>query len=81
MAEKITKTPEAIEAEKKEIEELRADIVRRCSKVPAHVINGFYDHAVWWKEMATSAYRLAQSKAPTLAKLRRLQSSGTRAMH
>lgn len=75
--QKQVKTPEAIAAEQAEIERLRAELAGLCNKVPQCVLAGSYDRAVAWKSRAIDALRLAQSKAPTLTKLRLSQSSAT----
>jgi hypothetical protein len=69
MKEKITKTPEAIEAEREQIEKMRGEIKALCNKVPPAVLSGSYQTAVAWKKAAGDPYKLATSKAPTLTKL------------
>ncbi|MEI5998266.1 hypothetical protein H3V53_13940 [Paraburkholderia bengalensis] len=77
--QKQVKTPEAIAAEQAEIELLRAELTRLCNKVPQCVLAGSYDRAVAWKKRAIDALRLAESKAPTLAKLRNARDGMARA--
>jgi len=69
MQQKITKTPEAIQAEQEEILRLREEIKRLCNRVPDSVLQGSYQTAIAWKKAAADAYELATSKAPTLTKL------------
>jgi hypothetical protein len=69
MTEKITKTPEAIAAEQEQIAKMRAELIALCNKVPPVVLAGSYQTAVAWKKAAMDAYKVATSKAPTLAKL------------
>ncbi len=69
MREKITKTPEAVEAEREQIEKMRGEIKALCNKVPPAVLSGSYQTAVAWKKAAGDAYKLACSKSPTLTKL------------
>ena len=75
--QKIEKTKEARDAELAEIESLRSEIEKLCNKVPRRVLVGSYQAAVAWKGLAISSMRLAQSKAPSLTKLRLSQSSVT----
>jgi hypothetical protein len=69
MAEKIAKTPEAIAAERAQIEKMCAELKALCNRVPQTVLGGSYQTAVAWKKAASDAYKLATSKSPTLAKL------------
>lgn len=79
MQKKETKTPEAAQAEREEIEAIREEIRQQCNKVPAHVLSGFYGVAVSWKSLAESSLRLANSKQPTLSKLRNARDAMRRA--
>jgi len=69
VAEKITKTPEALAAEREQIEKMREELKALCNRVPPAVISGSYQTAVAWKKAALDAYKLATSKSPTLTKL------------
>lgn len=63
MAEKITKTPEALAAEREQIEKMRGEIKALCNKAPPAVLSGSYQAAVAWKKAAYDAYKLACSKS------------------
>lgn len=69
MSEKITKTPEAIAAERAQVEKMCAELKVLCNRVPQTVLTGSYQTAVAWKKAASDAYKFASSKSPTLAKL------------
>lgn len=69
MADKIAKTPEALAAERAQVEKMREEVKALCNKVPPAVISGSYQTAVAWKKAAMDAYKLATSKSPTLSKL------------
>jgi hypothetical protein len=69
MAEKITKTPEALAAEREQIEKMRLELKALCNKVPPAVLTGSYQMAVAWKKADADAYKIATSKSPTLTKL------------
>lgn len=69
MAEKITKTPEAVTAEREQIEKMCEELKAACNRVPPSVLAGSYQTAVAWKKAAFNAYKLATSKSPTLSKL------------
>lgn len=62
--EKINK-----DAEKKEIEQIIAQINARIKKCPQGVLNGSHQMACSWKTAAQDAMRAANSKSPTLKKL------------
>lgn len=64
------KSPEQIEAERREKENLVKYIVAVTDRVPAKVIAGSFNAAAQWKEAAIKGRRLAQSKAPGLQRLR-----------
>lgn len=68
--EKQAKSPEQIEAEKREIKRLIDEINQRINKVPQSVLGGSVQSARSWKENAFKAMKLAQSKQPKLEALR-----------
>ena len=68
---KEAKSEIQIAAEKAEAEELRQKILSATSTVPAKLRNeGSYQAAVNFKNHAISARKTAESKSPTLSKLR-----------
>lgn len=69
MAEKITKTKEALAAEQEQIEKMREELKVLCNRVPQAALAGSFQTAVAWKKAALDAYKLATSKSPTLSKL------------
>lgn len=70
MEKKAAKSPEQLEAEKRESAELIAEIGERINKVPQSVLAGSVQTARSWKEQAFKAMRLAGSKQPKLDALR-----------
>lgn len=67
--EKLAKSPEQIEEEKRQIASLRARLIDMTNRCPSSVLLGSYQKAVAWKKAAIGARKLAESKSPTLAKL------------
>lgn len=68
---KEQKSEALIASEKAEAEELRQKIIMATNTVPAKIRNeASYQTAVKFKEYALSARKIAESKQPTLDKLR-----------
>lgn len=67
--EKLAKSPEQVEEEKRQIATLRAKLIDLTDRCPQSVLAGSYQKAVAWKKAAVGARKLAESKSPTLAKL------------
>lgn len=64
------KSPEQIEAERRERADLIVEITDLSDSVPMKVLRGSHNVAAQWKEAAVKGRRLAQSKTPGLQKLR-----------
>ena len=67
--ERLAKSPEQIEEEKRQIAALRTQLLSLTDRCPPSVLAGLYQKAVAWKKAAVGARKLAESKSPTLTKL------------